>query len=185
MTSCYWEVGSSSVGHVSTTTHSNRCLVRPPMNHIKRLHVEGCLNHGYPIKHKLNDYDMMRSLMTAGSLTWGTDDEPINHHVHSTTYAKGFHNISVAKSKMKILLGANPCNNENKIDIMSRVLLGSILLKNEEPKDHVMVPQCFQRVRYMLPSSSTRPQVHPITKSQGMESPSPVRIPVRVQLGIQ
>jgi hypothetical protein len=36
-----------------------------------------------------------------------------------------------------------------------------------------------------LPSSYTRPQVHPITKSQGMESPSPVRILLRVQLRIQ
>jgi hypothetical protein len=68
---------------------------------------------------------------------------------------------------------------------MSYVLIGSILLKIEGPKDHVMVPQGFPRVRGTFLSSSTCPQVHLITKSQGMKSPSPVRIPVLVQLKIQ
>jgi hypothetical protein len=95
------------------------------------------------------------------------NDEPINHQVHSTTYIEDFDNISVAKAKKKILLGANLCNNENKIDVMSCVLIGSILLKIKEPKDHVKVPQGFPRVRNTFLSSSTRSQVHPITKSQG------------------
>jgi hypothetical protein len=43
------------------------------------------------------------------------NDEPINHQVHSTTYVEDFDNISVAKSKKKILLGAYLCSNENKI----------------------------------------------------------------------
>jgi predicted metal-dependent hydrolase len=42
------------------------------------------------------------------------NDEPINQ-VHSTTYVEDFDNISVAKSKKKILLGAYLCSNENKI----------------------------------------------------------------------
>jgi hypothetical protein len=33
-----------------------------------------------------------------------------------------------------------------------------------------MAPQGFTRVRDIFLSSSTQPQVHPITKSQGMES---------------
>jgi hypothetical protein len=102
------------------------------------------------------------------------NDEPINHQVHSTTYVEDFDNIPRAKSKKKILLGANLCNNENKIDVMSCVLIGSILLKIKEPKDHVKVPQCFPWVWDTFLSSSTQPQVHPIMKSQGMESPSPV-----------
>jgi hypothetical protein len=89
-------------------------------------------------------------------------------------YVEDFDNISVAKSKKKILLGANLCNNETKIDVMSCVLIRSILLKIEEPKDHVMVPQGFLRVQDTFLSSSTRPQVHQIMKSHGMESPSPV-----------
>jgi hypothetical protein len=107
--------------------------------------------------------------------------EPINHQVYSTTYVKDFDNISVAKSKKKILVGANMCNNENKIDVMSCVMIGSILLKIKEPKDHVMVPQCFPRVRDTFLSSYTRPQVHLITKSQGMESPCPVWVQLRIQ----
>jgi hypothetical protein len=47
--------------------------VRPPTYHFKRLFEEACPNHAYPIKHKLKDCDMMRSFMTLGSLTWGTE----------------------------------------------------------------------------------------------------------------
>jgi hypothetical protein len=73
------------------------------------------------------------------------NDEPINHQVHLTTYVEDSNNISVAKSKKKIFVGANLCNNENKIDDMSCVRIGSILLKIKEPKDHVRVPQGFPR----------------------------------------
>jgi hypothetical protein len=83
-----------------------------------------------------------------------------------------------------MLPGANLCNNENKIDAMSYVLIGSILLKMEEPKDHVMVPQGFLRAWDTFLSSSTWPQAHPTMKSQGMKSPSLVQIPVQVQLRI-
>jgi hypothetical protein len=85
-------------------------------------------------------------------------DKLINHHVHSTTYVEDFDNISVANSKKKILLGANMCNNENKFDVTSCVLIGSILLKIKQPKDHVMVPQGFPKVRDTFLSSSTRPK---------------------------
>jgi hypothetical protein len=113
------------------------------------------------------------------------NDEPINHQVHSTTYVEDSNNILVAKSNKKIFVGANLCNNEYKIDNMSCVQIGSILLKIKESKDHVRVPQCFPRVRDTFLSSSTGPQIHPITKSQGVESPSLVQFPVRVQLGIE
>jgi hypothetical protein len=85
------------------------------------------------------------------------NDEPINHQVHSTTYVEDFDNISVAKSKKKILLGANLCNNENKIDVTSYVLIGSILLKIEAPKYHLMAPQGFPGVQDTFLSSSTLP----------------------------
>jgi hypothetical protein len=73
------------------------------------------------------------------------NDEPTNRQVHLTTYVEDSNNISVAKSKKKIFVGANLCNNENKIDDMSCVRIGSILLKIKEPKDHVRVPQGFPR----------------------------------------
>jgi hypothetical protein len=85
------------------------------------------------------------------------NDEPINHQVHSTTYVEDFDNISVAKSKKKILLGANLCNNENKIDVTSYVLIGSILLKIEATKYHLMAPQGFPGVQDTFLSSSTLP----------------------------
>jgi hypothetical protein len=87
------------------------------------------------------------------------NDEPTNHQVHSTMYVEDFDNISVAKSKKKILLRANLCNNENNIDVTPHVLIGSILLKIKEPKNHVMVPQGFPRVWDTFLSSSTWPQV--------------------------
>jgi hypothetical protein len=72
--------------------------------------------------------------------------EPINLQVHSTMCVEDSDNISVAKSKKKIFVGANLCNNENMINVMPCVLIGSILLKIKEPKDHVRVPQGFPRV---------------------------------------
>jgi hypothetical protein len=32
------------------------------------------LNHAYPVKHKLKDYDMMKNFMTSGSLTRDKED---------------------------------------------------------------------------------------------------------------
>jgi hypothetical protein len=66
-------------------------------------------------------------------------DEPVNHQVHSTMYVEDYDNISFAMSKNKIFIRANMCNNEKKIVDRSCVLIGSILLKNKEFKDHVMV----------------------------------------------
>jgi hypothetical protein len=137
------------------------------------------------VAEKMSDLiDISTELRTA--LMHGREnDEPINHQVYSTMYVEDSNNISVAKSKKKIFVGANLCNNENKIDDVSCVQIGSILLKIKEPKDHVRVPQGFSRVRDTFLSSSKWPQVHPITKSQCMESPSPVRFLARVQLRIQ
>jgi hypothetical protein len=73
-----------------------------------------------------------------------------------------------------------PCNNENKIDVMSCILIGLILLKIGKPKNHVMVHQGFPMVQDTLPSGDTWPQVHPITKSQGMESQIPVWVQLRI-----
>jgi hypothetical protein len=64
-----WEAGSFDTRHISTTARSDKCLMRPPIDHFKRLLEEACPNHAYPIWHRLKDYDMMRSFMTTGSLT--------------------------------------------------------------------------------------------------------------------
>jgi hypothetical protein len=68
-------------------------------------------------------------------------------------------------SKKKIFIRAHLCNNEKKIDDSPCVLIGSILLNIKEPKDHVSVPQGFERVWENFLSCSTLSQVHPITKS--------------------
>jgi hypothetical protein len=74
-----WEVGSSGVRHTSVDVHSVKCPMRPPTDHFKRLLEEACPNHTYLVRHKLKDYEMMRSFMTLGSYTWGTmiDKEPV------------------------------------------------------------------------------------------------------------
>jgi hypothetical protein len=43
------------------------------MDHIKMLLEEACPNHAYPIRHKLKDDGMMRSVMTSGSLIGGVE----------------------------------------------------------------------------------------------------------------
>jgi hypothetical protein len=70
---CGWEAGSSSMGHTSFATRSSRRMVRSPIEHFKRLLEKACPNHAYPVRHKLKDYEMMRSYMTSGSLTWGAE----------------------------------------------------------------------------------------------------------------
>jgi hypothetical protein len=70
-----WEACGSNMEQVLTTTHGNRCPVRPSTNHFKRLLEESCPNHAYPIEHKLKDYGMMRSFMTSGSFTWGDEHD--------------------------------------------------------------------------------------------------------------
>jgi hypothetical protein len=45
------------------------------------------------------------------------NDEPMNHQVYSTTYVKDSENVSVAKSKKKIFVGANLCNNETRLTL--------------------------------------------------------------------
>jgi hypothetical protein len=77
MTSCDdghdWKAGGSDVGCILTTTCSDKRPMRPPTDHFKRLCDEACPNHAYPVRHKLKDYGMMRSIMTSWSLTWGTE----------------------------------------------------------------------------------------------------------------
>jgi hypothetical protein len=82
------------------------------------------------------------------------NDESINHQVHLTTYVEDSDNISVAMSKTKIFVGANLCNNEKKIDNRSCVLIGSILMKIKEPKDHVRVPKALITVSFVEVFSS-------------------------------
>jgi hypothetical protein len=66
-----WEV-SSGVRCISTDAHSEKCPARPPMDHFTRLLEEACPNHAYPVKHKLKDYDMMRSFWGPSHCVWGS-----------------------------------------------------------------------------------------------------------------
>jgi hypothetical protein len=58
----------SDMGHASTTACSVRCWERRPIYHFKRLLKKVCLNHAYPVRHKLKDCGMMQSFMTSGTL---------------------------------------------------------------------------------------------------------------------
>jgi hypothetical protein len=64
----------SNMECITTAVCSGKCQAWPLMDHIERLLEEACPNHEYPIKHKLNDYGMMKNFMTSGSLT--QDQEP-------------------------------------------------------------------------------------------------------------
>jgi hypothetical protein len=66
-------VGGSDLRHTPTTACNNKRQARLPTDHFRRLLVEACPNHAYPIRHKLKDCGMMRSLMTSGSITRGAE----------------------------------------------------------------------------------------------------------------
>jgi hypothetical protein len=40
-----------------------------PKDHFEKLLKAACLNHSYPIKHKLKDYTMMKIFMTSEALS--------------------------------------------------------------------------------------------------------------------
>jgi hypothetical protein len=65
------KVGGPDIRHVTTAMHNDKRQAWPPTDHFKRLLKEACPNHVYPIRHKLKDYDMMKSFMISGSPTWG------------------------------------------------------------------------------------------------------------------
>jgi hypothetical protein len=67
------ETDGSSGRHISTAAHNDKHQARPPTDHSKRLLEEACPNHEYPIRHKLKDCGIMRSLMTSWFLTWGAE----------------------------------------------------------------------------------------------------------------
>jgi hypothetical protein len=67
------KTGGSDLGHIATAARSSKHLTRLPTNHIKRLLEEACLNHTYPIKHKLKDRNMMNNFMISGSLSRGME----------------------------------------------------------------------------------------------------------------
>jgi hypothetical protein len=66
------------VGRVATTVHSDKHQARPPTDHFKKLLEDAYPNHAYPIRHKLQDCDMMKSPMISRSPTRGAelDEDP-------------------------------------------------------------------------------------------------------------
>jgi hypothetical protein len=63
------KAGGSGTGRVMTATHSDKHQAQPPTNHFRRHLEEACPNHAYHIRHKLKDYDMMKSFMISESPT--------------------------------------------------------------------------------------------------------------------
>jgi hypothetical protein len=60
---------SSSMACAVTAAGSGKHQAWLPTNHFEKLLEETCLNHAYPVKHKLRDYGMMKNFMASGSLT--------------------------------------------------------------------------------------------------------------------
>jgi hypothetical protein len=56
---------------------SSKHQARLPTYHIKKLLDEICLNHAYPVKHKLRDCGMMKNFMALGSLARGMEVDEV------------------------------------------------------------------------------------------------------------
>jgi hypothetical protein len=72
------QAGSSGVVRTTAIMSSGKRQVRLPTDHFERLLEETCLNHAYPIKHKLRDCGVMKNIMAPRSLARGmeVDDVP-------------------------------------------------------------------------------------------------------------
>jgi hypothetical protein len=72
----------------STAVCSDKRPTRQPMDHFKRLLMEACPNHAYPVRHRLKDCGMMTTFMTSGSLTKGTKFNDGPDGSDTTTFPK-------------------------------------------------------------------------------------------------
>jgi hypothetical protein len=54
---------------IAAAVGSGKHQARLPTDRFEKLHEGSCLNHAYPINHKLRDCGMMKNFMTSGSLT--------------------------------------------------------------------------------------------------------------------
>jgi hypothetical protein len=71
------QAGSSIVVRTMAVAGSGKHQVQPPTDHFDKLLYETCLNHAYPIKHKLRDCDMMQNFIALGSLTQGKEVDEV------------------------------------------------------------------------------------------------------------
>jgi hypothetical protein len=60
---------NSNMEHVVTNVCSVKRQDQPLIDYFESLLERACHNHVYPIKHKLKDYGMMKSVTILGSLT--------------------------------------------------------------------------------------------------------------------
>jgi hypothetical protein len=65
------EVDDFDEGHVATTEHDFKHQTRQLKDHVEKLLEATCLNHMYPIKHKLKGCTMMKNLMTSRVISKG------------------------------------------------------------------------------------------------------------------
>jgi hypothetical protein len=56
-----------------TVARSDKCQVWPPIDHFERLLEGACPNLAYPVKHKLNDCNMIKNFMILVFLTRGME----------------------------------------------------------------------------------------------------------------
>jgi hypothetical protein len=75
--------GGTSMEHVTEVMGNSKHQARLPTYHFEKLLEESCPNHAYFIKHKLRDYNLMKSFMAIGSLPRGTEvvEAPIEDDV--------------------------------------------------------------------------------------------------------
>jgi hypothetical protein len=61
------------MGCIMTAARSDKRQTWLPTYHFEKLLKEAYPNHAYPIKHKLEDCDVMKKFIISGSLTWGME----------------------------------------------------------------------------------------------------------------
>jgi hypothetical protein len=65
------KAGNSDEGHVVAAERDFKRQMLPPKDHFEKVLEVACLNHSYPIKHKLKDCTMIKNFMTSGAFSKG------------------------------------------------------------------------------------------------------------------
>jgi hypothetical protein len=90
---------------------SSKCQARPPTDHFEKLLEETCLNHAYPIKHKLKDCGMMKNFIASWSLTRSMKVDEVSDEGHTTSFPREdtFMTIYNGRPTLGMRHLSNPC----------------------------------------------------------------------------
>jgi hypothetical protein len=109
------DAGDSDEELMVATECDFKCPTRPPIDHFEKLLEVTCLNHMFPIKHKLKECSMMKNYMAMGCLARARTPEGNLARMAATPFLE-------EKAVMSIYGGLAPHESRRKLKLNSRAI---------------------------------------------------------------